>query len=266
MANSLTHLGTPPVRAACYTVLVPFMDATGALLDPTACDTEVSKDGGAFADATNEITVLSNGIGYITFTATEMTCGVLVAVFKSTNAKPTPMVIYPRTVVSVWSDATAQAGSNNTITLASTASSVNQYYNGMIIILQSGTGVADASAKQARVILAYNGSTKVATVGPTNWENNPASDTTYKICATAERPHISMEAIADQVWDELVADHSVAGSIGNWLYRLFCRVIGKKFFTDSGDGTIISTAEDGVTPVDTWTKSTNGDQTIYTRS
>ncbi len=205
-------MGFPPTRLGCYTVLVPFMDADGNLIDPTSCDTEVSKDGGAFADATNEVAVLSNGIGYITFDSTEMQCSVLVAVFKSANAKPTPMVIYPGQQVKL-ADGTAQAGDASSITLASDASSVDDYYNGALIRTSSGTG-GGAGAKQVRRISDYNGTTKVATIGPNNWEVNPSSDTGYVISITPERPWIPMDAIADKVWDEARAGHTTAGSFG----------------------------------------------------
>lgn len=72
--------------------------------------------------------------------------------------------------------------------------------------------------------------------------------------------------IADAVWDEAQSGHHTAGTFGNFFWRLWCRVSGKKYLSDAGDSTIISYDEDGTTPVDTWTQSTVGDQTIYTRS
>jgi len=43
---------------------------------------------------------------------------------------------------------------------------------------------------QARVIYDYVGSTRVATIGPNNWETNPANDTTYEVYATEVRPNL----------------------------------------------------------------------------
>lgn len=70
---------------------------------------------------------------------------------------------------------TAQAGSATTITLAAGASAVNDYYNGMVVELTGGTG-----SGQFNIITAYNGGTKVATVGGT-WGTNPNNTSVYKI-------------------------------------------------------------------------------------
>lgn len=63
-------------------------------------------------------------------------------------------------------DNTAQAGAAGTITLDASASAVDDYYNGMQIWLNGGTG-----ADQVRVITDYNGTTKVATIDY-NWGTN----------------------------------------------------------------------------------------------
>ena len=57
------------------------------------------------------------------------------------------------------SGSTAQAGTATTITLAATASAVNNFYNNLTIRILSGPG-----AGQSRVVSAYDGATKVATV------------------------------------------------------------------------------------------------------
>lgn len=72
--------------------------------------------------------------------------------------------------------------------------------------------------------------------------------------------------IADAVWDEVVSDHVSAGTFGNRVYRLFCRLLGKKLDVDSVAGTITTRAEDGTTAVDVQTKSVSGDVTTYTRT
>lgn len=70
---------------------------------------------------------------------------------------------------------TAQAGSLNTITLDAGASGTNSFYNGASITILSGTG-----SGQTRVISAYVGSTKVATVS-VNWVTNPDSTSVFHI-------------------------------------------------------------------------------------
>ena len=77
MANSTSHFVLPfPIYAAKYSLLVTYLDADGDPTDPTTPDTEISKDAGAYADCTEEVSTItgSNGTGYITLTATEMTC------------------------------------------------------------------------------------------------------------------------------------------------------------------------------------------------
>lgn len=76
----------------------------------------------------------------------------------------------------------AQAGGDNTITLASDASAVADYYNGQVVALHhNGT----SAAGQARKVIDYDGTTKIATVD-SNWRTNPAVDTVYSV--TSQRP------------------------------------------------------------------------------
>lgn len=70
---------------------------------------------------------------------------------------------------------TAQAGATGSITLAAGASAVDNFYRGLVIETTGGTGPS-----QRRVISAYNGTSKVATVYP-NWTVTPDDTTTYAI-------------------------------------------------------------------------------------
>jgi hypothetical protein len=63
---------------------------------------------------------------------------------------------------------------DTTVTLSPAASAVNSYYNNLTLTIFSGTG-----AGQSRVISAYNGSTKIATVA--QWQFNPDSTSRYQI-------------------------------------------------------------------------------------
>jgi hypothetical protein len=72
---------------------------------------------------------------------------------------------------------TAQAGSSNTITLASDANGTDDYYNNMYIQIIDGKGVG-----QRKKIIDYVGSTKVATV-ESNWSTTPDSTSKYRIDA-----------------------------------------------------------------------------------
>lgn len=71
--------------------------------------------------------------------------------------------------------ATAQAGGASSITLDTGASAVNSTYNGYSVYISSGTG-----AGQLRTISAYNGTTKVATVGSA-WSTNPDNSSVFVV-------------------------------------------------------------------------------------
>jgi len=68
---------------------------------------------------------------------------------------------------------TAQGGGDNTITLASTASTEDDYYKDMFILITGDT-------RQIRKIIDYDGTNRGATVD-SNWDTNPISGSEYKI-------------------------------------------------------------------------------------
>lgn len=177
------------MKGARYTLQIVYLDADGDPTDPTTPDTERSIDGAAFADCTEEVSTISgsNGVGYITLTGDELD-GSMVAVCAkvASGPKATLATLFPR-VLGIVSSGTAQAGAAGTITLASGAPAFD--LTGCIVKTTGGTGGGGGSGSlnnQARVITAYNTSTKVATVVP-NWETNPASDTTYQVLTSDMR-------------------------------------------------------------------------------
>lgn len=88
-----------PVRAVAYRVTFPMYSSAGVLLTGAAgLDAEVSLDGGAFADCTNESTEIgATGFYYLDLTAAEMTADtVLVNPKTSTSGAAVPAIImYP---------------------------------------------------------------------------------------------------------------------------------------------------------------------------
>jgi energy-coupling factor transporter ATP-binding protein EcfA2 len=74
---------------------------------------------------------------------------------------------------------TAQAGGVATITLDATSSATDDIYKNNFVMITGGTG-----AGQTRLIGAYNGTSKVATVVP-NWTTNPDSTSIYQILPMA---------------------------------------------------------------------------------
>jgi hypothetical protein len=69
----------------------------------------------------------------------------------------------------------AQAGAAGSITLAATASAINDSYVGSDIFISSGAGVG-----QVRLITAYVGATRVASISP-DWTVTPDATSVYKV-------------------------------------------------------------------------------------
>jgi hypothetical protein len=69
----------------------------------------------------------------------------------------------------------AQGGSSNTITLDSGANAADDFYNHAKVIISSGTG-----SEQERIIVDYNGTTKVATIAPP-WIVQPDSTSAFEV-------------------------------------------------------------------------------------
>lgn len=110
----------------------------------------------------------------------------------------------------------AQAGGPNTITLEAAASSDDNIYIGMMIIITTGTACC-----QARLITAYNGTSKVATVYPA-WTLEPDITSVYHIDFDSYKIVGSIAgtpsaALVDAIWNELQSGHIVAGSFGKYL-------------------------------------------------
>lgn len=115
--------------------------------------------------------------------------------------------------------ATAQAGSTTTITLDASASATNDIYNYNQIVIISGTG-----AGQSRQITDYVGASKVATVGVA-FTTAPSSDSVFLILPLGVDA-ATVAAIADAVWDEARADHTTAGTFGEYTNADAVRISG----------------------------------------
>lgn len=89
----------------------------------------------------------------------------------------------------------AQAGTPSTITLNPNASIYDNAYNGQVVFIRSGAG-----EDQARRIVSYSGSTKVATV-EREWDAVPDNTSGYVMLPTAVMPS---EAIGNAVLSAIV--------------------------------------------------------------
>lgn len=105
-----------PRKNVAYRVTFPIRDNDGDLVTGAAgLDSEISRDGVAFIDATNEATELasSSGMYYLELTASEMNADTVAIIVKTstTDAKTTPIVMYPEEVGDFRADVRQWMGS-----------------------------------------------------------------------------------------------------------------------------------------------------------
>ena len=141
---------------------------------------------------------------------------------------------------------TATAGGASTITLDASASATNDFYNGCIIVTTGGT-----SPNQQRVIVDYDGTSKVATVHK-SWNGNPASGTTFLIVPGSDLWEVSPLV-------ELAALPGATSGFGKLLQFVFQRFAYKRTQTatlhtmrNAGDTADLATAtvsDNGTTQV-----------------
>ena len=184
--NHVSHAALPyPVWGARFTVPIPYIDATGAPSDPVTPDTEISKDGGAYVDCVEEETTIAgaNGSAFLTLTGDETSASLIFLAAKSvTGPKNTLLALQPQ-IRPVLRTATAAGGSLSTITFDTGAVAMEQYYLGCLVKTTGGTGGGGGSGardNQARLITAYAGTTRVASVSP-DWEVAPDATTSYEV-------------------------------------------------------------------------------------
>jgi hypothetical protein len=174
-----------PIKNQAYRVTFPIFDADGDLVTGAAgLDSEVSKDGGAFADCSNEATEIatSSGMYYLDLTADEMNADTVAVIVKTSTsgAKTTPIVLYPAEDADIPVNVEAWNGS--------AVSALND---------PSAAAIADQVWDEA-----LSGHTGAGSAGEAL--SNAGSGA-------------SAADIADAVWDEATADHTGAGSTGEAL-------------------------------------------------
>ena len=114
MATYFSHACLPyPIRGARYSLLVPYLSATGDPTLPTTPDTEISKDNGTAVDCTEEAVAAASmdGMALMTLTGAETDATTVALNAKAASGpKPTLATLYPRGLV-VFSSGTLSAGS-----------------------------------------------------------------------------------------------------------------------------------------------------------
>lgn len=135
---------------------------------------------------------------------------------------------------------TAQAGGANTITLAAGASSVDGVYNGLLVSITGGTG-----SGQTGNIIAYNGTTKVATVAA-NWTTPPNATSTYSVGAGATYRPVSGAFESVTIYHNIDGvNHSLTGCRGTVEFSIQANAIPVMRFNMAG---IYNTPTDTVLP------------------
>lgn len=142
----------------------------------------------------------------------------------------------------------AQGGTTSTITLNALASSADDAYNHQIIFLRSGTG-----EDQVRVIMDYDGTTKIATVNE-NWSVTPDTTTGYVMIPAYA---CTSSQITDAILGETLSEPTdiTDKTVGGILRSLFSRFFNKVTQTAS---TQIVYKDDETTPLATMTVSDDG--------
>lgn len=201
-----------PIYNCRYREYLTLVDSNGDPVSPSTPDTEISKDGAAFADATNELTEISSGDCYIDFTYDEMAASVVFVRPKSTGAITRSFKLFPQRLP-VLRSGTAQAGAAGSITLDSGASAKDGAYTGCWVRAANNTPAGIQG--RVRRINGYTGSTKVATVAP-NWDTTPTSSTTFEILVPSDMSVSTLLAtkaeVATQVSTQLGILKNSAGS------------------------------------------------------
>lgn len=180
-----------------------------------AGDIKLSKDGAATANPASSPTEIDMGtfmVLKIDLSATEMQCETLVIALADSALEHNVWVIdtyghasarFPGMLSStagakleaqltVVESGTAQAGAASSLTLATGASSSDDFYNNAIVYIYGGTG----ALQMPRFIDDYTGSTRVADVSPA-WSTTPDATSTYVVipsppASTAAPPEVDV--------------------------------------------------------------------------
>jgi len=158
-----------------YTFRAPIVKAgstnyaiVGTDWTPAAGDVKISKDGGAFANiATLPSTVTLSGSAAWTWTLSAAETEATEVVIQVIDQDVTKVIqdqffrlqTTKAAALQVGVPQAAQSAGDTAITLDATAAAQTDFYKGSVVAIISGDG-----ANQARIITAYNGTTKVATI------------------------------------------------------------------------------------------------------
>lgn len=200
-----------PQKNVAYRVTFPILDADGDLVTgATGLDSEISKDGGTFADCTNEATEIatSSGMYYLDLTSTEMNADTVAIIVKTTSsgAKTTPIVMYPEEAGDIRVNAT-QWNSLTTVALP-------------LVPTTAGRTLDVSTGGEAGIDWANIGSpTTAVNLSATNIDVDQVvasvSGAVGSVTgAVGSVTGLTNATIADAVWDEDATAHQTQGTFG----------------------------------------------------
>jgi len=132
---------------------------------PAAGDVKVSKDGGAFANIATLPTFIASAsalnwsLSAAECEATEVVIQVIDSATKAVQDQFFRLQTTKAGALQVGVPQAAQSAGDTAITLDASAAAQTDFYKGSVVTIISGDG-----ANQARIITAYNGTSKVATI------------------------------------------------------------------------------------------------------
>jgi hypothetical protein len=238
-----------PAKNVAYRITFPILDADGDLVPgATGLDSEVSKDGGTFADCTNEATEIatSSGVYYLDLTATEMNADTVAVIVKTTSsgAKTTTIIMNPtkgndlNVVVGSYSSGQTplqptvagrtldvSAGGEAGIDLSNVGSPTTTLnLSGTTIKAVTDRVSANTDQLAGQTVAAAGAVTFPSTVssltaGGVRTELSTELGridvaTSTRLAGSAYTTPPTAAAIADAVWDETIGDHLTGGSTG----------------------------------------------------
>ena len=223
-------------KGVAYRITFPILDADGDLVTgATGLDSEVSKDGGTFADCTNEATEIatSSGVYYLDLTATEMNADTVAVIVKTTSsgAKTTTLVIYPLEDGDIVANMTqvggqtASASGTVTFPAATLASTTNITAGTIATVTNRVTANTDQLAGQtvtAATAVTFPSIVSSLTAAGVRSElavELGRIDTTIgsRLSSAGYTAPPTAATIADAVWDEAYSGHTTAGTFGKLM-------------------------------------------------
>lgn len=254
-----------PQKNVAYRVTFPILDADGDLVTGAAgLDSEVSKDGGTFADCTNEATEIatSSGVYYLDLTSTEMNADTVAVIVKTSTsgAKTTTIVMYPEEAGDIRVNVTAFGGTAgtfssgrpevNTTHIAGSAVSTSSAQIGVNVVNAAGT--AWASGALTSGVFASGAITATAIAADAIGASELASDAVTEIAA----------GVAAQAVTACTAVPAANGSIGVVLGYILAELRNLKTVNRT-TGVETLKQDDGSTNIGTRTVTDDG--TTFTR-